>query len=421
MITPEKYVTMPRKIEKIAQEIEEYILRDICRRVKQDGYITATAEIQLSALIDRGWSADALMEEVRRLTGLAENELQDLYEKAAQESTRFENEVYQKLGQKPVPLKDNDRLQAEIRAQASQTAGIFQNYTRSLGFSVKQNGKRRFLPIAQSYQYILDRAQAEILSGGVSGSEAIKRAIRDLAASGVKTVSYESGHVDQLDVAVRRAAVTGLNQIAEAVNNENIDRFESPLVEVSAHGGARDKGSGYQNHKAWQGKVYYWREKDKWNREDLRKKYPDFVSSTGYGRVDGLEGANCRHSKRVFVEGVSERIYTAKDLRDIDNPDFIYKGKTYSTYEASQQQRLLERTIRKYKRIVLAYETAGINPTDEEYQKAALKIQMLTQEYENFSAAVNLRKQTQRAAIQGYSTKQANRVRSAAKHVNSDS
>ena len=415
MITPEKYYTMPQPMFELAQRVEDYILSDICRRIKQDGYITATAEIQLSALIDRGWSADELMVRIQEITNLSYDVLTELYQRAAEESQRFEKEVFDKLGEKPPSVSENDELQTQIRAQATQTQETFKNLTGSMGFSVTQNGTQTFLPLAKTYQYILDRAQTEILSGGVSGQQAIKRAIRDLAASGIKTVSYASGRVDQLDVAVRRATVTGMNQIAEAVNNENIDRFESPLVEVSAHGGARDTGSGYQNHKQWQGKVYYWAQKDRWNRQDLKAKYPDFESSTGYGRIDGLEGANCRHSKRVFIDGVSERLYTDRQLEKIDDPAFEYKGKEYSTYEATQRQRLLERTQRKYKRILLAYDAAGVQSTDPDYQQAALKLQLLKQEYQKFSDAAGLREQPERAQVEGFSVAQSNRARAAAK------
>lgn len=415
MITPEKYYTMPQPMFELAQRVEDYILSDICRRIKQDGYITATAEIQLSALIDRGWSADELLVRIQEITNLSYDVLTELYQQAAEESQRFEKEVFDKLGEKPPSVSENEELQAQIRAQATQTQETFKNLTGSMGFSVNQNGTQTFLPLAKTYQYILDRAQTEILSGGVSGQQAIKRAIRDLAASGIKTVSYASGWVDQLDVAVRRATVTGMNQIAEAINNENIDRFESPLVEVSAHGGARDTGSGYQNHKSWQGRVYYWAQKDKWNRQDLKAKYPDFESSTGYGRVDGLEGANCRHSKRIFIDGVSERLYTDRQLEKIDDPAFEYEGKEYSTYEATQRQRLLERTQRKYKRILLAYDAAGVQSTDPDYQQAALKLQLLKQEYQKFSDAAGLREQPERAQVEGFSVAQSNRARAAAK------
>ena len=399
MIEPEKYNTLPEPMEDLAERVEDEILQSICKRIAQDGYITATAEIQISALIDRGWNANDLMLKIAQLTDKSFLLIMQMYEDAAEESQRFDEEVYKKLGKKPVPVEKNERIQAEIKALAEQTHNTFRNFTGSLGFSVNRNGKMEFLPLAKAYRYILDRAQMEILSGGFTGQEAIKRAVKDLAASGVKTVSYASGHVDQLDVAVRRASVTGLNQIAEKVNDQSLEDFESPLVEVSAHGGARDQGTGWQNHKSWQGKVYYWKEKDKWNRADLARKYPDFVSVTGYGQVDGIEGANCRHSKRVFVDGVSERMYTDKQLQEIDDPDFEYNGVKYTTYEATQRQRLLERTQRKYKRVLRAFDTIGVKDIDEDYIAVQSRLEAVKKEYKNFSKAAGLRLQPERARI----------------------
>jgi len=71
MITPEKYYTMPQPMVELAQQVEDYILSDICRRIKQDGYITAMAEIQISTLISRGWSADELLYRVQQITDLS--------------------------------------------------------------------------------------------------------------------------------------------------------------------------------------------------------------------------------------------------------------------------------------------------------------------------------------------------------------
>ena len=98
MITPENYVRWPEPLEKLSEELEDFIISDICRRIKADGYITATAEIQMSALMMRGYNPKELQDKIAEFLGLADSEIQDLYEKAATESQRFEDEVYEKLG-----------------------------------------------------------------------------------------------------------------------------------------------------------------------------------------------------------------------------------------------------------------------------------------------------------------------------------
>lgn len=413
MLDPGSFDTLPEEIVRIFQELEDAVIADICRRLRQEGYITATAEIRISSLLGIGMSDAGIRQAITKALGISEAKLEELYQAAAKESQRFDAEVYKRRGQEAVKPEDNDRLQTAIRAQAAQTQGEFDNFTGSLGFSVLQAGRRVFLPVSEGYQHALNRAQVEIISGQ-SPLEAMKRAVRELAKSGLRTVDYASGRHDQLDVAVRRATVTGLHQVSDKVSDEDQELFESPLVEVSAHGGARDTGSGFENHKRWQGKVYYWREKDRWGRHDLAGKYPDFVRTTGYGDVRGFGGANCRHSKRVFVEGVSRRMYTTQHLKTIDKPPFAYKGIIYSAYEATQRQRELERMQRYYKRILIGYDAAGIKPDDKDYQDAAIRLQVASQEYRAFSAAAGLIRQPERAQVEGFGRGQAARARTAA-------
>lgn len=418
MIRPEEYDTYPEPLVKLTREMEENILLDICRRIRKEGYITATAEIQISAMIDLGYSAQEIQREIARITNLSQSVIEEMYKKAAGESDRFETEVYEKMGKEPKPYEQNEFLKSQVDRVSRQTKEEFRNMTSSLGFSIRKNGKTVFLPAARAYQHALDRASLEIQSGAFDARTAIKRAVKELADSGLKTVDYASGRKDSLEVAVRRATVTGLNQISEKVTDWRIEEMESPLVEVSAHGGARDKGTGFVNHKSWQGKVYYWKERDKWGRTDLAKKYPDFVRSTGYGNVAGMEGASCRHSKRVFIDGVSRREYTDKQLKNIDPPDFMWKGKKYTTYEATQYQRSLEVKARRYEMEIIAFEGLGLGIEDKDYQNAAIRLQNIKNEYKAFSQKSNLRAQPERMQMYGWGRGQAARANRAAKKAN---
>ncbi|MCD7859389.1 MAG: phage minor capsid protein [Firmicutes bacterium] len=113
--------------------------------------------------------------------------------------------------------------------------------------------------------------------------------------------------------------------------------------------------------------------------------------------MDGLEGANCRHIRSVWVEGVSERTYTDEQLANIDKPPFQYEGKTYTTYEATQKQRQIERTIRKLKRDVTAFKAAGL---DDEAQTSQIRMKRLSKEYTAFSKAAGLREQRERMQVE---------------------
>lgn len=135
-------------------------------------------------------------------------------------------------------------------------------------------------------------------------------------------------------------------------NSENVLSFlhgACDLVEVSAHSGARPE------HAAWQGRIF--------SRSGTHPNYPDFKSSTGYGRADGLCGVNCRHTFGPFIEG-GVPVWSEEKLKELDEPKYEYGGKQLTEYEASQVQRYNERQIRRWQREYAAMEAAGLDTSE---------------------------------------------------------
>ena len=126
------------------------------------------------------------------------------------------------------------------------------------------------------------------------------------------------------------------------------------------------------------------------------EEYPDFVQTCGLGSVTGIGGANCRHSYWPFIEGVSQRTYTDEELEEMDPPPFLFEGKTYTQYEATQKQRQIERTIRRLKRERAAYRAAGLKG---EETAASARIRRLDEEYRAFSKAADLPQQRERMNV----------------------
>ena len=118
--------------------------------------------------------------------------------------------------------------------------------------------------------------------------------------------------------------------------------------------------------------------------------------TTGFGQGAGLGGWNCRHRYYPYIEGVSYRTYTDEDLKKIDKPPFAYQGKEYNQYEASQEQRRVERTLRKLRREAKAYEAAALS---EDAQAVNIRIKRLRKYYDAFSKKAGLPTQYERAAV----------------------
>lgn len=387
-ITPDYLASAPDPLVKLYSDLESKILEDICRRFKLSGEATESAIAQIKILQERGYSFEDIEKVIKDTLKLSEKDLDEIFDRAVERNKQYYDRLIEKSDIVSAEHKTHDR---EIAAIRKQTHDEFVNLTQSLGFAIRTGAKTDFLPIAKTYQKILDDAAAQVMSGGMDYNTAIKAAVKRLTDSGLQVVDYASGWHNRVDVAARRAVMTGVSQLSAQYAEQTAEILKTDLREVTAHQGARDTGTGWQNHKSWQGKVY--------SVSGTHQKYPSIYEVCGWGEVDGLEGANCRHHHFPFVEGVSERTYTDEQLAKIDPPPFEYQGRIYTAYEATQKQRQIETSMRKYKRDVIGYDAAGLT---EDAQDAAIKLGRLSKEYKAFSKAAGLTTQPERARVQGY-------------------
>lgn len=382
---PEILDALPEELAELYRGLEDTLLMEICSRLKLQDELNEVTVQDIKALRSHGIDLKEIEKAIRQTTGISEKKLNELIDDVVERNQKYYTEVIDLARvTQPDVLVDATTIDAIKR----QTRDVFRNITASMGFLV--DAGRTMLPPAKAYQHALDAAEMMIQSGAISYNEAIKRSVKELADSGLRTVNYESGHRDHVDVAARRAVMTGVSQLCSKYTEQSAEYLETPYFEVSAHAGARDKPgpSPWSSHKDWQGKVYSIRAGDI---------YPSIYEVCGLGAVDGLEGANCRHRRNVWVEGVSESTYTDEQLANIDDGlGCTFEGKTYTAYEATQEQRKVERTIRKLKREKTAYNAAGL--TDEE-QAVNIKLRRLNAKYKAFSAAAGLPEQRERMKV----------------------
>lgn len=385
--TPDWLDALPEELAELFRGLEDTLLDEICSRLALKDQLNEVTVQAIRALRSHGIDTKEIEKAIRKTSGISEKKLNELFDDVIARNQKYYTEVIDLAGlTQPETLVDA----AAIDAIRRQTLNEFRNITQSMGFLVDKG--RTMLPPARAYQWALDSAVMQIQSGAISYNQAIKSAVQRLAG-GLKAVNYESGHVDNIDVAVRRAVMTGVNQICDQYTNQSAEYLDTRYFEVSAHSGARDKPgpSPWSSHKDWQGKVYYQSESGE---HDPLGLYDDLVRTTGYGYVDGLTGANCKHHKYPFVPGVSERTYTDEQLAHIDDGlGCEFEGKKYSAYEATQMQRRLERQIRAQKKLKNAYEKSGLT---EEAQAANIKLRRLNAKYKDFSEAAGLPEQRER-------------------------
>lgn len=381
--TPELLDALPEELAELFRALEITLLDEICSRLVFADQLNEVTVQDIQALRSHGIDLKDIEKAIRKTTGISETKLNKLLDDVIERNQKYYTEVIDLAHvTQPETLVDA----ATVDAIKRQTHDTFRNLTASMGFLV---GNTMIKP-ARAYQWALDNAEMQIQSGAISYNQAIANVVKQLADSGLKVVDYESGHRDQIDVAARRAVMTGVNQICAKYTEQSAQYLETPYFEVSAHAGARDKPgpSPWSSHKDWQGKVYSIRANDI---------YPNIYEVCGLGAVDGLEGANCRHRRNVWVEGVSERTYTDEQLAHIDDDlGCEFDGKKYTAYEATQMQRRVERTIRKLKREKAAYRAAGLKG---DVMALSTRLHRLSTKYKAFSAAAGLPEQRERMKV----------------------
>ena len=186
-----------------------------------------------------------------------------------------------------------------------------------------------------------DEAYSKIVAGN-NADKAIESSIRKLSQKGIEVVGY-TDHTTSMDAAVKRAVTSGVNQTSLKFKMDNCKELGINIVKTSSHGGARP------SHQERQGKLFYL--------HTPVKGLQNFKKATGYGRVDGLGGANCRHS---FYE-VTDYEYK-NNLVDTEEFD---KNRNDDQYELEQKQRYYERQIRSWKKRKNILDECGVDSTKE--------------------------------------------------------
>ena len=389
MLPPSYLDRMPDAFVQLAQQVEDEILQDVARRIaKMDG-ITETANWQLW----RYQQTEAVREDVIKLlakySGKSEATIRRLLKEAATEAMEREDAIYYHYNLEPTPFEESAALNNLLNAGARQTCGTWRNLTATTANTV-----------SGAFERTLDVAWGKVATGAFDYKTAVKQAV-DSLADNLPMVTYPSGHTDTLEVAARRAVLTGVNQTAGKLQSARMDEMGAEFVETSAHGGARP------SHAEWQGRQFH-----RGGAVDyLGKHYPDFVQATGYGTGEGLCGWNCRHSFfAIFPELGDPPTWTQEELEALNARNIEYNGKLYTQYEISQMQRARERNVRKWKKRYLAESAAGSDTTD-----SAVRLKAARQSLKDFAKVTGGRVDSARVSVPKFGRSEASKAIWAAK------
>ncbi len=252
---------------------------------------------------------------------------------------------------------------------------LVENYTiKNIINSAYDEANNRFIELSKKIQEAIREAYLDVVEsaylktsiGTHSYQEAIRESINELGNKGIRTLTYRT--VDEndnivgirsydIESTVRRDILTATRQLSNNINQSVVEELECEYIYLSEHIRCRP------THFDWQGTII---------------KYQDLIDVTHYGEVDGLAGINCAHYFEAYFG----------DARG-DELKSISKEEATKQYNLSQQQRYLERGVRKWKRKVEMFKANG---DVDGFNKSKDKVKAWQNKLSNFTKENNLRR-----------------------------
>lgn len=341
------------------------ITADIIKRVAEMQDITETSRKQLEILKQTNGTEifNKALEETSMLTAETKRALKLLFEDMAKEDIEGYKELYE---YKDKPFKLSETQYKILNEGLKTTNKTLKNFTSTIAFQSQQ-----------AYVNTVDSAYMKVVSGAFDYATAIHTACQELADKGI-TLKDKLGRNVQLEVAVRRNVMTGIQQTANNINRDIEEYLGCDGYEVTAHTGARP------THAEEQGKQFAI------SKENASKYGVGLWSDA----ADLWEEYNCRHTYFGIILGVSEPKHTDKELKEFKDATVNLNGKEVPYYEATQKQRQLENAIRKQKRTVKTLEKANLDSRVEKSQLAQLQ-----KKYKDFCKETGLEKDYSRTQV----------------------
>ena len=319
MLNRERFQELSIFIVDIYNEIETDILVNIATRLKMKDGMTQDEILgyQGQMLLQLGQLSQENYRTMAKYAGMTVEQVQEFVARIGQESA---NEADAELSD----LLPEAVATVPSYAASNSVAAVLAAYERQALDTLNLVNATMLRESQQVYLDILNRTVARTLSGVLTPQQALTLTAAEWSEKGIPALIDRSGRQWSTEAYVNMVTRTTAQNVTNDMQEARMDDYNVDLVEISSHAGARPKCEPYQ------GKIF--------SRSGNSRLYPA-LSSTSAGDLDGLFGINCGHRKYPYVHGRSKKTYQPYDKEFNDR-----------VYKESQQQRKLERDIRKAKK-----------------------------------------------------------------------
>mgnify|MGYP005763568851 FL=1 len=364
-LTPEEIDGLRELIISIYGPIGEELLRDLCRCIAAAGGVTSGAEYKLLLAKSLAGADDVIEDTLRRQTDLTDEAVEQLMQWAAEKTAPLENsESLRNIADAYVKVTRNEVISVLGELAAADVDG-------------------RVYPIKDVYRRTMDYVFRQVSSGAKTPEQAVRRATLRLWQRGIRTIERSDGRSFSVEYMAQRAIMSKMGEMTTAINEKHHNDGGYDGWEISAHSACAP------DHESIQGRQY--------SDEEYKT-----LNSRLQRRIGTL---SCKHIAWPIKLGVDKPQWTQEQLAELAQQNaqgITYEGRHYTQYEATQQQKALENSIRQCKdRIAAAQEQGELG--SGELRSSRILLRQLKAEYERFSAAAGLPTAPERLQAAGLS------------------
>lgn len=326
MLAEQDFIEIEKQAIGIYQNLELQIIEEIATRIARVGYANTVVLNNMQIAQEMGLLYQDIITLVARYNNSTYEEVAKIFEEAGAKTLKFDDKIYTEAGLNPLPINQSPSMLQILNSTIEKTAGNLQNLVMTTA------------SVAQTQFYnAINMSYMEVSTGVKSYTQSFIDALRKIGQQGAMIEYPNSGVKRSIEAAVRMNIVTSVNQTCGKLQELRADEVGWDLMELTAHSGARPE------HAEWQGKIVS---------RSGQKGYLS-LDDIGYGKATGFKGVNCRHDWYPYYKG-SVKTYADEQLKEWEQEKLEYNGKKMSKYDATQEQRKIERVIRADKKELVA-------------------------------------------------------------------
>ena len=329
MLSKEFLDTVTFPVTQLYMASENRLLAMIVRRLKDGTGGFVVDEWNIRKLSDMGGLSKEAVTEIAKTSKKAKTLLNKVLHEVANKSLSVDG----------VDTTETQGVLQTIQALQAQAENHLNLVNTNMMVGTQDKFSTMVAVLDNERNIILNDATIDLVTGQQSYHEIVAQTIRRLGEEGINAYVDKAGRQWSPEAYVSMDLRTTSAQTARKVVEAQGRDYGLDVILVSSHAGARPKCAPYQ------GRCFSMSGRYGTIRDANGNEYEfEPIDNTSYGEPDGLFGINCGHSFRYIEEGSFVN-------REKETPDDSEAGKKNAQqYQLSQEQRSIERDIRKYER-----------------------------------------------------------------------